>query len=393
MHEKVKKMFLFGAGKIGRSFIAQLFSRSGYHIIFADIKLSLIEALNQTGQYKIRIKDEEEEEIIISDVEGISVYDSEKVAAAISEASICAVSIGQQGLPSIIPLLAEGLSLRYKKYPDFPLDIIIAENMRNADIWFREELIKLLPENYPFSKLVGLVETSIGKMVPLMSPEDTKDDSLLVFAEAYNTLILDGNAFKNPIPDVKGLAPKKNMKAWVDRKLFIHNLGHAAAAYFSYHFHPGLIYLFEGLALAPILEYTRNAMLESAQVLLKLYPNEFTTDHLNEHIEDLLRRFRNKALGDTIHRVGCDLNRKLSSSDRLALPLKLAISYKLPFTHIKRALNYAFDFKAGDQNGNMHPEDIKFHHLKDEKGKKWILQNICAFSDEEIKIIMSDKTD
>ena len=35
-------------------------------------------------------------------------------------------------------------------------------------------------------------------------------------------------------PDVKGLAPKKNIKAWVDRKAFIHNLGHATAAYYGY---------------------------------------------------------------------------------------------------------------------------------------------------------------
>jgi len=31
-----KKLVLFGAGKIGRSFIGQLFSRGGYEVVFMD---------------------------------------------------------------------------------------------------------------------------------------------------------------------------------------------------------------------------------------------------------------------------------------------------------------------------------------------------------------------
>lgn len=392
MENQMKNMVLFGAGKIGRSFIGQLFSRSGYRIIFVDIYKPVIDALNKEGKYKIHIKDIEEQEIIIQHVEGIYASDTDRVAKAIADASICAVSVGQQGLPSIIPVLATGLYLRYQLYPDKPLDIIIAENMRNADIWFRENLLKHLPENYPFNNLVGLIETSIGKMVPIMSDEDTKKDPLLVFAEAYNTLILDKNAFKNPIPDVKGLAPKENMKAWVDRKLFIHNLGHAVVAYYSYNYNTELIYLYEGLAIPEIYEGTRCAMQESASILMTLYPDEFTENQLDEHIEDLLKRFQNKALGDTIHRVGCDLPRKLSSSDRLVMPLKLAISFNLSFAYIKQALCYAFNFKAPDQYGNMHPEDIRFHNFLKDNGKKWILQNICGFSPEEITILMAEKT-
>lgn len=379
------KMVLFGAGKIGRSFIGQLFSRSGYKIIFVDVYKPVIDALNSSGQYKVVIKGDHEQEIIIKNVEGILASETEKVAMALADASICAVSVGQQGLQSLIPVIAKGLCLRYNLYPNNPLDIIIAENMRNADIWFRENLIKNLPPDYPFDRLVGLVETSIGKMVPIMSAEDTKNDPLLVYAEAYNNLILDKKAFKNPIPYVNGLAPKENMKAWVDRKLFIHNLGHAVAAYHSYSINPSLIYMYEGLAIPEVWESTRQAMQESSLILMSLYPDEFTQNHLNEHIDDLLRRFQNKALGDTIHRVGCDLPRKLSPTDRLVAPIKEAIRYNLPYKYINRALHLAFNFKAVDQNGNMHPEDIRFHQLLNENGKDWILRNICRFSSEEIE--------
>ena len=36
------------------------------------------------------------------------------------------------------------------------------------------------------------------------------------------------------MPDVPGLDPKHNMKAYVDRKSFIHNFGHALCAYLGY---------------------------------------------------------------------------------------------------------------------------------------------------------------
>jgi len=45
-------------------------------------------------------------------------------------------------------------------------------------------------------------------MIPIMQKKDLKDDYLQVFAEPYNTLILNKKGFKNPIPAIIGLAPK-----------------------------------------------------------------------------------------------------------------------------------------------------------------------------------------
>jgi sugar/nucleoside kinase (ribokinase family) len=38
-----KKLVLFGAGKIGRSFIGQLFSRGGYEVVFVDVNEKIID--------------------------------------------------------------------------------------------------------------------------------------------------------------------------------------------------------------------------------------------------------------------------------------------------------------------------------------------------------------
>jgi len=181
--------------------------------------------------------------LIIKNVRGVCLYDSEQVVRELAEANIAALSVGQQGLPYTIPVIARALSLRREQFGDEPLDFIIAENMRNSDQYLEAELGRYLPMDFPLNKIVGLVETSIGKMVPIMSQNDQEEDPLQVFAEPYNTLIVSKMGFKNPIPEIQNMEPKENIKAWVDRKLFIHNLGHATAAYLGFNKHPQATYI------------------------------------------------------------------------------------------------------------------------------------------------------
>jgi len=373
-----KKIVIFGAGKIGRSFIGQLFSRGGFEVVFIDVYKPVINELNSRGCYDIIVKSDKDEIIRIENVRGVHTDDERKVIHEIETAGIMAVSVGLNGLDKVFPLLAKGLLKRYKADPDYPLDIIIAENMRNADTFFQNELKKLLPDYYPFGKLVGLIETSIGKMVPIMQKKDQQEDMLQIFAEPYNTLILNKKGFRNQIPVINGLAPKENMKAWVDRKLFIHNLGHSAAAYIGHLYNPEFMFMYEALAIPEIISNVRLAMLQAAYILIKKYPGEFRFDDLSDHIADLLYRFQNKALGDTIFRVGCDLVRKLGPEDRLSGAIRQAIEYDLPYDKILYALVCGCHFRAKDEDGNMLKEDVEFvNRFQDDI--KSILRDICGF--------------
>ena len=374
------KLVLFGAGKIGRSFIGQLFSNGGYEVVFVDVYKPVIDKLNIRGNYNIIIKSDKEEIINIKNVRGVYTGDEHKVIREVATAGIVAVSVGLNGLGKIFPILAKAFMERYSLDKNYPLDIIIAENLRDADALFLTELTRYLPKNYPIERLVGLIETSIGKMVPIMQKKDLSQDSLQIFAEPYNTLILNKKAFRNPIPDIKGLAPKDNMKAWVDRKLFIHNLGHAAAAYLGYRHDPRFIYLYEALAVSEVHDYVKAVMLQSTDILMKKYPGEFTSEELNEHINDLLIRFQNKALGDTIFRVGSDLARKLGPEDRLAGAVKAALAFYLPYDKILTVLICGCHFRAKDEDGNMLQEDIEFVKQYD-RDIKMILSDVCGFDE------------
>lgn len=292
-----KKMLQFGAGNIGRSFIGQLFSRSRYEVIFVDINKELVKELNKKRKYKLAIKRNElpDEIILIENVRAINGGDKEAVIREIADADIVATAVGKHALPQIVQVIALGLQLRYKKRRKNPLDIIIAENIRNGADYLRKELENFLPEEYPFDKLVGLVESSIGKMVPLMKEEDKKKDLLWVFAEPYNTLIVDKKGFKNPLPQVRDLWAVENIKAYVDRKLFIHNLGHSASAYIGYQYNSEITFIYEALEVPGIYKTVRECMKQSAVALNGVYPNDLTLPDLQNHIDDLLFRFQNKS--------------------------------------------------------------------------------------------------
>jgi mannitol-1-phosphate 5-dehydrogenase len=384
-----KKLVLFGAGKIGRSFIGQLFSKGGYEVVFIDISKSLIDELNRRKGYRIIIKGTEDLILNIENVRGIYLGDEQDVINEVATAGILATSVGLGGLKGIFPVLAKGLLKRYQEWAHNPLDIIIAENMRNADQYFREQLLSLLPPKYPFDIMVGLIETSIGKMVPIMHRKDIEEDMLQIFAEPYNSLILNKKGFRNGIPDVKGLAPKENMKAWVDRKLFIHNLGHSASAYLGYLYNSHFNYLYEALAIPEIFNFVRAAMHQSAEILIAEYPGEFTRESLTEHIDDLLFRFQNKALGDTIFRVGCDLKRKLGSEDRLAGAIHKAFGMNLPYDKILFALVCGCYFRASDEEGKMLMDDMEFMNMYNNEIDS-VLTSVCGFDRTKHKKIIEE---
>jgi mannitol-1-phosphate 5-dehydrogenase len=362
------KLVQFGAGNIGRSFIGQVFSKAGWEVAFVDVDPRITGLLNERKQYTVAIKREGKPDELrtIGPVRAVDGRNPDEVAAELATADIAATSVGKNALPKVLPNIAKGLKERRRLYGDRPLDIILAENDRDAPELFHKVLSEQLGPDYPLDKLAGIVETSIGKMVPIMKAADLEADPLLLFAEEYETLIVDAKGFRGPLPKVPALHPVDPIAAYVDRKLFVHNLGHAASAYFGWiaakkagKAGPNLT-LPAVLALPEVEDKARKAMNQSADALVKEYPGSYSRKDLADHIEDLIFRFKNTALGDTVHRVGRDLGRKLSRSDRVAGAMLLCAKHGLPIDAITAVYRAALDFAAPAENGELFPADAAF---------------------------------
>lgn len=370
MTETKKTIVQFGAGNIGRSLAGQLFARAGYEVIFVDAVPAIIDALNERGSYIVRVKDTlapgQSDEIKVENVRGLMAQDADAVAEAIAKADYIGTSVGPNVLPRILPTIAKGLQMRTA-----PISMLMCENLRNAAAFVRERITPLLPAGFDLNGRLGLVETSIGKMVPIMPIEMREIDPLEVWAEAYNQIIADGEGFIGAPPEVKGLVLKKSFAAYVDRKLFIHNLGHATAAYHGYL--AGKTRIWECVEVPEIREQVRGAMWESGKALIAQYPGEFNEQNQGEHIDDLLSRFGNKSLGDTVFRVGRDLMRKVSPEDRCIGALRLATAKGIDPTNICRSIAAALLFKAVEESGEMFPDDARFQAELDAKGPEAML--------------------
>jgi mannitol-1-phosphate 5-dehydrogenase len=306
---------MYGAGNIGRGFIGQLFASSGYDVAFIDIAEPVISALNSRGRYPVRVlSDSSYTDQWVEGVSAVNGRDVERAAETIAGAAVMATAVGVRVLPLIAPVIAAGIKKRFTQ-TKAPLNIIICENLINANTL----LEKLIKENLDddektlFDKRIGLVEASIGRMVPIQTAEMQDGDPLRVCTEAYGFLPVDKEAFRGDMPKIANMVPCSQFDFYIKRKLFIHNMGHAVCAYIGMLKGDGFIY--ETVRRGDIRYIAQNAMLESALALSSEFGVPLAGLHF--HIRDLLRRFSNKALGDTCARVGGDTARKLGPQDRL----------------------------------------------------------------------------
>ena len=253
-------------------------------------------------------------EVIVKNVRAVNGLEIDKVADEIFTADIMATAVGVNVLPEIVKPICAGLKKRFNA-DSVPLNIIICENLINADKYLRTLIEQEMGAEFKvlLDKKLGLIEASIGRMVPIMTDEMREDELLKIWVEPYSRLPVDKDAFIGEIPDLNGLVPFSPFGFYIKRKLFIHNLGHAMCAYLGWQ--KGYSYINECVKDEAIREVTCAAMQESASALNREYAIQLDT--LDDHIADLLFRFDNRALGDTVVRAGRDPIRKLGIGDRL----------------------------------------------------------------------------
>ena len=319
----MKQAVMYGGGNIGRGFIGALMSGAGYEVTFIDVAEPVVRELQERRCYPLRfVSNEGHEDLLVRNVTAVNGNDTEAASNVIARCDIMATAVGARILRFIIPNIVAGLRKRWAA-GGAPLNIIICENLNDANK-IVEGMIKeqLTPEEcVRFDAEVGLVEASIGRMVPVQTDEMKDGEPLRVCVEKYGFLPVDKAAFKGAVPDIPGMVPFEPFDFFIKRKLFIHNMGHATTAYMGGL--KGADYIYEAIDDPEIRTITQNAMLESAQALSRRYKVDLAGIQL--HITDLLGRFTNAALKDTCARVGGDPARKLSPADRLIGSATLAL--------------------------------------------------------------------
>jgi mannitol-1-phosphate 5-dehydrogenase len=157
----------------------------------------------------------------------------------------------------------------------------------------------------------------------------------------------------------------------LERKLFIHNGGHATCGYFG--FHRGHKYIHEAVADPVVAECVLGALDELGAVVQRKWG--FSPQSIDAYKQDLCRRGAVAEMRDEILRVVRDPIRKLSPRERLVAPANLAVQYGLPRTWIVKAIVAAMRYR--------HPQDPQSVALAEQlaqRGIAHVLDNVCGIA-------------
>ena len=345
-----KTFVQYGAGNIGRGFVGALFAGAGYAVKFIDVDDRLIAAMNLKKEYTIGTVDGKGAEY--ETIRGVSCVDGRDHTAAsdaIAGASVMATAVGVNVLPRVAPVIAAGIKKKLEAGRGRFFNIIICENLIGADKLLGEKICEYLndDERLYFEKYVGLAEASVGRMVPVLPPDIRARDPLFVRAEPYRELPVDADAFRGGPPEVGGLKLVSPFEFYIRRKLFIHNMGHAAAAYLG--FLKGFEHIWQAVGDDGVCGAVERAMSESARALAVKYG--VPLNEILDHVSDLINRFGNRSLGDTVSRVGFDSFRKTGADDRLAGAIRFCAGAGVDPANICAGLAAAMFFDNEDDAG------------------------------------------
>jgi len=376
--QELTPVVIFGAGQIGRGFIGDICSASGYSLVFVDINESVVQILNERGEYPLwLLTGEEKEERRITNISALSFSQQDKIAEEIVQADLVFTAVGGNNLPVLGPILAEGIKKKASQNPASNLNVVIGENILGGANILKDAVQRYLPAEFlPFlNGNTGFVETVVSRMVSPLSEEMRKKYPLLVTVEPYNILPVEKNKFRGPIPPVKGFYPVENLFPYEELKLFIHNLSHACLAYAGYF--RGHTYIWEALKDKKILTLLKSMLAEARSALIKKH--KFESTEIDNYISDLISRFGNRSLGDTVHRVGRDPLRKIGSEDRIAGGIKLCLSQDIHPVNICFVMAYCLCY-----NYQNDEKAVKLQEIIREKGLPYVLEEISGIRDSKV---------
>ncbi|MBI2547211.1 MAG: mannitol-1-phosphate 5-dehydrogenase [Candidatus Aenigmarchaeota archaeon] len=327
MINKPHEVLQIGAGRIGRGLNGAVVSDSGYRITFADVNPSVVDLINLYGEYPvITVSSYGQKERLVRDVNAIRIQDEEAFTRAVVEADLILTAVGSGALADVAPHLAKGLAERFRRRPKDNLHAVVVacENITDNTLRLKKLVLSHVPEEYRpiIDEHVSFPNCVVDRIVP-GGLNSSNQNPLAVTVEEYYQLVIDGNALRGPMIQVRGIEVSSNLKDILAQKLFTLNMAHAHIAYLGYR--KGFMYVHEAARDRTIRDIVSGALQEVERVIVKTCPS-IAAEAQHAYAKKVLDRFENPYLQDEVSRVARDPKRKLGPEDRLVAPAVLALT-------------------------------------------------------------------
>lgn len=330
----------FGAGNIGRGFIGKILADAGWHVTFADVAADLVARIAERREYHVDVVGETARRERVTNVDAVLSVGGE-VVDRIVDADLVTTAVGASVLPRIAPTIARAIARRFHAGVAAPLNVIACENTIRGTTQLKAAVLASLPHDLGAwaEAHVGFADSAVDRIVPPAVPDP--EDPLGVTVEEFSEWIVDRTQLKGWDYAIPGMDLTDDLMAFVERKLFTLNTGHAITAYLG--FRAGLPTIREAIGAPDVRAVVKGAMEESGAVLIRRYG--FAPEAHAAYIEKILSRFANPHIVDDVKRVGREPLRKLGKADRLIRPLLGTLEYGLPHVNLVHGVAAALAYR------------------------------------------------
>lgn len=347
-----KKAVVFGAGNIGRGFLAERLYESGFAVAFIDTDENKINLINQSREYPvIVVSGNGVREKVVRDVSAIVFSDIEKLIKSIVEADVILTAVGKNALPVVANILAKGLVERIKRRPNSDVHVVVVacENVNDNTEYLRTLLSKCLSEEdtKKVNNLISFPKCVVDRIVPNILPSGANQNPLSVAVEEYFQLVIDETALKTIMPKIDGVEFSADLTAILEQKLFTLNMAHAIVGYYGYLKKYSFIH--EAMADKNVYQLLLGALGEVESAITTRHPS-INREHQEAYAQKVISRFQNPYLKDEIVRVARQPKRKLGREDRLIKPALITLKQgKIP-AYLATGITAALFYNYGEDN-------------------------------------------
>jgi mannitol-1-phosphate 5-dehydrogenase len=364
----------FGAGNIGKGLIGCLLNKTGYEVVFVDVDPAAIDRFNKQGRYLVETLDDARTVQAVSPVSALnSLTQEEEVIEKITTADLITTSVGPANLGRIAGVLSKGLLKRVNANKN-KLDIIANENSMYASSSLKEEIKKYLtPEE--MNDLLNAVSFPNSAIDRLALPKETDQEEAALVEPFYEWVINKKEMINHELPPVKGAVYVDNLEPFIERKLYLVNMGHAATAYAAYLFEKPTIQ--SALEQREIEKFLQETLNEAAQYFIN--KGKINEEDLTDYTNRIVNRFKNKHISDDIFRVGRAPVRKLGPEERLVKPTVELFKLGMPVKYMTTAIAAGFLFNNPEDD-----ESVTIQKYIQQHGARKAITHFTGITDERL---------
>ena len=309
----------FGAGNIGRGFIAPVLQENNFQVIFIDINENLINKINKAKKYEIRYLNSKKENNSIENIEGVSLSDTKNLSTLIKKSELITTSVGPNYVKDVVNTVVDNNSGN-------DLNFIAFENKYRCSTVTKSEC-EVDDKNLYF------IDAVVDKIIPVQNSE-----LLDIHVEEYGSIVLDEN--HNAPLDESDVVTYGNYEYEFKKKLWMLNGLHLCLAYYG--LSKNLKYIHELFTNSETKEFTKTISTNYFESVLLLGFEE--RDKIENYKKSIVDRFSNDEISDELIRVARNPLFKFSQNERFQGPIDLLLKNNRSVAGFSELLDILFDY-------------------------------------------------